>query len=272
MTSYSTPDAHQHKLYRELDMSPSASKILFDSVEISLGKRLVVKDISFRLKEHELLCIVGPSGCGKTTLLRAVAGLTSVRRGRILLDGIAITRPTPQIAMVFQHFGLFPWKTVRANIEYGLSVQGRRFGNEEIVTHLLEVMGLEDYGHCYPYELSGGMQQRVGIARALAIQPEVILLDEPFSAVDAITREMLQGELISLWENQQRRKTTAILVTHDIDEAILLGDRILVLCGSPGQVRLELDVKIPRPRTPQAIRDYPAYSQLRRQIWEALHA
>ncbi|MBW4631320.1 MAG: ABC transporter ATP-binding protein [Iphinoe sp. HA4291-MV1] len=251
-------------------MSLPTPKILLEHVAIAFGKRPVVQDISLALQEHDLLCIVGPSGCGKTTLLRAMAGLIPLRHGRILLDGAVITRPTPRIAMIFQHFGLFPWKTVRANIEYGLSVQGRR-DEEGIVTRLLEVMGLFEYAQCYPYELSGGMQQRVGIARALAVQPEMLLLDEPFSAVDAITREMLQGELISLWEDSQRHRTTGVLVTHDLDEAILLGDRIVVLSNRPGRVCLDFKVPIPRPRTPGDFRFHPAYPQVRRQIWEALH-
>ncbi|MBR8835841.1 MAG: ABC transporter ATP-binding protein [Stigonema ocellatum SAG 48.90 = DSM 106950] len=251
-------------------MSSCTPKILLNQVAIAFGKRLVVQDISLSLHEHDLLCIVGSSGCGKTTLLRAVAGLIPLRCGHILLDGVAITSPNPQMAMIFQHFGLFPWKTVRGNIEYGLSVQGRR-DRDGTVMRLLKVMGLSEYAQCYPYELSGGMQQRVGIARALAVQPEVLLLDEPFSAVDAITREMLQDQLVQLWEDPQHCKTTAILVTHDLDEAILLGDRIVVLCGTPGRVCLEVDVPIPRPRTPQDIRFHPAYPQLRRHLWEALH-
>ncbi|MBW4589202.1 ABC transporter ATP-binding protein [Aetokthonos hydrillicola Thurmond2011] len=244
-------------------------KILLDSVTIAFSKRLVVQDISLALQQHDLLCIVGRSGCGKTTLLRAVAGLISLYRGRILLDNKAITRPTSRMAMIFQHFGLFPWKTVQANIEYGLSVQGMR--DDSTVSRLVELMGLSDYAQCYPYQLSGGMQQRVGIARALAVQPEVLLLDEPFSAVDAITREMLQGELLRLWEDPQHSNMTAILVTHDLDEAILLGDRIVVLGGTPGGICLELKVPIPRPRNPQDFRFHPAYRQLRSQLWKALN-
>ncbi len=251
------------------EMSAHAPKIVLDRVAIAFGERTVVQDVSLALQEHDLLCIVGTSGSGKTTLLRAVAGLLPLRSGQILLDGAAITRPTSRTAMIFQHFGLFPWKTVRANIEYGLSVQGRR-DEDGIVARLLDVMSLTEYAACYPYQLSGGMQQRVGLARALAVRPEVLLLDEPFSAVDAITREMLQGELMRHWEDPQRRRTTAILVTHDLDEAILLGDRIVVLSGAPGRIRLELDVRIPRPRTPQDLRFHPAYPQLRRQLWEAL--
>jgi NitT/TauT family transport system ATP-binding protein len=250
-------------------LSLQAPKIILDQVALAFGERMVLQGVSLTLQEHDLLCIVGPSGSGKTTLLRAVAGLLPLHSGRILLDGIAITRPIPRIAMIFQHFGLFPWKTVQANIAYGLSVQGR--GDEDgTVTRLLDIMGLTEHATRYPYELSGGMQQRVGLARALAVRPEVLLLDEPFSAVDAITREMLQGELLRLWEDPQRRLTTAILVTHDLDEAILLGDRIVVLGGVPGHVRLHLEVPISRPRTPQELRFQPTYPQLRRQLWEAL--
>jgi NitT/TauT family transport system ATP-binding protein len=228
-----------------------------------------VQNISLALQEHDLVCIVGASGCGKTTLLRAVAGLIPVRYGRILLESEQITRPSSRTAMIFQHFGLFPWKTVRANIEYGLSVQGKR--DRDTVIRLLKVMKLSDYADYYPYQLSGGMQQRVGIARALAVQPEVLLLDEPFSAVDAITREMLQSELLSLWQDPQHCKMTAMLVTHDLDEAILLGDRIVVLHGAPAQVCLDIKVPIPRPRTSQDFRFHPAYPQLRNQIWKALN-
>jgi NitT/TauT family transport system ATP-binding protein len=250
-------------------MSSRPAKIVLDQVALAFGERMVLQGVSLTLYEHDLVCIVGTSGSGKTTLLRAVAGLLPLCNGRILLDGAAITRPTPRIAMIFQHFGLFPWKTVRANIAYGLSVQGRS-DEDGTVTRLLELMGLTEHAARYPYELSGGMQQRVGLARALAVRPEVLLLDEPFSAVDAITREMLQGELIRLWEGPQRRRTTAILVTHDLDEAILLGDHIVVLGGTPGNVRLHLEVPIPRPRTPQDLRFHPAYPQLRRRLWEAI--
>jgi len=250
-------------------MSAGSPKIVLDHVTVAFGERLVVQDVSVVLQEHDLLCIVGTSGSGKTTLLRAIAGLLPLHSGRVLLDGMLRLRPTPRMAMIFQHFGLFPWKTVRVNIAYGLSVQGRR-DEDGTIARLLDVMGLTEHATRYPYQLSGGMQQRVGLARALAVRPEVLLLDEPFSAVDAITRETLQGELIRLWEDPQRRQTTAILVTHDLDEALLLGDRIVVLGGTPGQVCLELDVSIPRPRTPQDLRFHPDYPQLRRQLWEAL--
>jgi NitT/TauT family transport system ATP-binding protein len=172
--------------------------------------------------------------------------------------------------MVFQHFGLFPWKTVRANVEYGLSVQGRR-DSGGTVDRLLGVMGLADHATKYPYQLSGGMQQRVGIARALAVEPEVLLLDEPFSAVDALTRETLQSELLALWDrDQEATAVTAVLVTHDIDEAILLGDRIVILDGPPGHIVRELRVPIERPRIAREIRFHPEYARLRLDVWEAL--
>ncbi len=246
---------------------PQNSKIALDNVSMAFGDNVVVQEVSLEVKEHELLCIVGTSGGGKTTLLRAMAGLIPPYKGRILLEGEEVTQPRPSVAMIFQHFGLFPWKTVRANVEYGLSVQGRR-DEHGTVDRLLEVMSLTSNATHYPYQLSGGMQQRVGIARALAVEPKVLLMDEQFSAVDALTRETLQTELLSLWERE--RGITAILVTHDIDEAILLGDRVAVLYGRPGRLELEREVPIERPRNPQKVRFHPEYAQLRNQIWEAL--
>jgi NitT/TauT family transport system ATP-binding protein len=245
-------------------------KIVLDRVSIAFGAFTAVQDVSLAVGEHELLCIVGRSGGGKTSLLRAVGGLIPPCSGRVLLDSTEVRRPTPGIATVFQHFGLFPWKTVRANVEYGLSVQGRR-DSGGTVDRLLGVMGLADHATKYPYQLSGGMQQRVGIARALAVEPEVLLLDEPFSAVDALTRETLQSELLTLWDrDQETTAATAVLVTHDIDEAILLGDRIVILDGPPGHVVRELRVPIERPRVSREIRFHPEYARLRLDVWEAL--
>ncbi len=248
-------------------MNAGEPKICLEDVSMAFGDNVVVDGVSLEVREHEVLCIVGTSGGGKTTLLRAMAGLIPPYRGRILLENEEITEPSPSVAMIFQSFGLFPWKTVRANVEYGLSVQGRR-DESGVVDRLLGVMHLSENAGHYPYQLSGGMQQRVGIARALAIEPKVLLMDEPFSAVDALTREELQSELLSLWEGQM--ETTAILVTHDIDEAILLGDRIAVLRGRPGRLELELEVPIDRPRNPQGIRSHPEHTRLRNKIWSAL--
>jgi len=247
-------------------MSERAPKIEIDHVTMAFGETEVVHDTSLDVAEHELVCVVGTSGGGKTTLLRAVGGLLGVADGRLAVDGEQITGPEPKVAMIFQQFGLFPWKTVRENIEYGRSVQGQAIDGE--VDRLIEVMHLTDYADLYPYQLSGGMQQRVGIARALAVEPEVLLMDEPFSALDALTREELHVELLTLWENQDR--LTALMVTHDIDEAILLGDRIAVLRGQPGHIDLEFEVDIERPRDAEQIRFDPRYAALRRKVWSAL--
>jgi NitT/TauT family transport system ATP-binding protein len=245
----------------------SAAKIAIDHVTMAFDGTPVVRDASLDVGEHELVCVVGTSGGGKTTLLRAVGGLLAPAEGALAVEGEPITGPQPKVAMIFQQFGLFPWKTVRENIAYGLVVQGRTVDADEI-DRLLEVMHLADCQGLYPYQLSGGMQQRVGIARAMAVEPEVLLMDEPFSALDALTREELQRELLSLWESHGR--LTALLVTHDIHEAILLGDRIAVLRGQPGHIDLEFTVDIERPRDAEEIRFDPRYADLRRRVWAAL--
>jgi NitT/TauT family transport system ATP-binding protein len=237
-----------------------------DRVSHDFGRRRVLEDVSFRVASRELLCVVGPSGCGKTTLLRVMAGLLAPAAGEVRFDGEAVRGPSPRTAMVFQHFGLFPWKSVRANIGYGLANRGRR--DPELVERLIRTMGLADVGDRYPRQLSGGMRQRVGLARALAVEPEVLLMDEPFGSLDAITREQLQEELLRIWERD--RAVTGVFITHDIDEAILLGDRIVALRGAPGRVSRDIAVPIPRPRTALGIRADPRYTDLRTEIWDAL--
>jgi NitT/TauT family transport system ATP-binding protein len=245
------------------------AKIGLDGVSMAFDDTVVCEDLNLEVAQHELVCIVGTSGGGKTTLLRAIGGLLAPRAGRISVDGREVTGPDPSVALIFQHFGLFPWKTVRSNVQYGLRVQGRQPA-DGLVDRLLESMGLEDWADAYPYQLSGGMQQRVGIARAFAVEPGVLLMDEPFSALDAITREQLQLELLKLW--RQHSELTAMLVTHDIDEAMLLGDRIAVMCGRPGRLGMDVEVPFERPRDPAAIRFQPEYPELRQRIWEALEA
>ncbi|MQA94132.1 MAG: ATP-binding cassette domain-containing protein [Streptosporangiales bacterium] len=244
-------------------------KLALEDVSVVLGSKLILRDISLEVGEHEFVCVIGASGGGKTTLLRTVGGLIPAESGAVLLDGAPLPGPNPRLAMVFQHFSLFPWKSVRANVAYGLRVQGRR-DDAGAVDRLLGVMRLTEVADHFPHQLSGGMRQRVGIARALAVDPEVLLLDEPFSAVDAITREQLQAEVLALWERDAAR--SAVLVTHDIDEAILMADRVVVLSGPPGRITLEVPVPIPRPRSPYALRSHEDYPELRARLWEAVRA
>jgi NitT/TauT family transport system ATP-binding protein len=244
----------------------AGAEIVVDRVSHDFGGRPVLEGVSFRAAPHELLCIVGQSGCGKTTLLRIMAGLLEPQAGEVLVDGEPVSGPSPRTAMVFQHFGLFPWKSVRANIGYGLANRGRR--DPDRVSGLMRMIGLEDAADKYPRQLSGGMQQRVGLARALAVDPEVLLMDEPFGSLDAITREQLQGELLRIWERDTR--ITGVFITHDIDEAILLGDRVIVMLPEPGRISRQLEVPIQRPRDASGVRGHPAYPGLRAQIWQAL--
>jgi NitT/TauT family transport system ATP-binding protein len=248
-------------------MSPATPKVVIEHLSVSLGGNRILQDIGLTVDEHEFVCIIGTSGGGKTTLLRCVAGLLPPAEGSVRLDGQDVVGPTPRIAMVFQHFGLFPWKTVRANVEYGLRVQGRS-GEGDRVDRLLGIMNLGHVQQLYPHQLSGGMKQRVGIARALSMEPELLLLDEPFSAVDAITREVLQNEVLQLWE--RNAGMTGMLITHDVDEAILMADRVVVIAGPPGHVAMQVEVPIPRPRTPRSVRSHESYPDLREQLWDAL--
>ncbi len=224
--------------------------------------------LSLDIYEHEIACIVGPSGCGKTTLLRCIDGLLPLSSGSIRINGNPVTSPPAHVAMVFQHFGLLPWKTVYANAAYGLKLAGvprRRLDAQ--VSLALRLVGLEGFEQAYPYQLSGGMQQRVGLARALATEPEVLLMDEPFAALDAQTRELLQEELLRILEKDTN---TIVFVTHSIDEAILLGDRVIVLSARPGRVKEILHVPFPRPRMLSATRADPRFGELRTQVWDLL--
>jgi NitT/TauT family transport system ATP-binding protein len=232
------------------------------------GNVVALQDINLELEPDESLCILGPSGCGKTTLLRVIDCLIPCDRGEILLDGNAVTQPRPDVAMVFQHFGLFPWKRLDENIAYGLELRGiAKHEISKTTAHYLELMGLEDFAKSYPHQLSGGMQQRAGLARALAINPSLLLMDEPFGALDAQTREMMQEELLRLLETE---KKAMIFVTHSIDEAILLGDRIVMMSRRPGRIREIVQVGIPRPRKIASVRAHPGYIELRNALWEML--
>ncbi len=231
------------------------------------GDLQVFKDINLEFNEREIVTIVGPSGCGKTTLLRCIDGLLPVTEGEIRIEGDLITEPREGVAMVFQHFGLFPWKTVYQNVGYGLKLAG--VGKAELnekVPYFINLVGLEGFETSYPYQLSGGMQQRCGLARALAMEPSVLLMDEPFAAVDAQTREILQFELLRIWE---MRPMTMVFVTHSIEEAVLMGDRVVVLKGRPSSVFEVIDVDLPAPRSRETL-SHPRFQEIREHVWADL--
>jgi NitT/TauT family transport system ATP-binding protein len=240
---------------------------VLDNVCVELGGARILQDVSLTVAKREFVCVIGTSGGGKTTLLRTIAGLLPVASGSVSLGGSLVTGPSPRTAVVFQHFGLFPWKTVRSNIAYGLRVQGRPV-DPDVVRRMLDALKLNAVADYYPAQLSGGMKQRVGIARALAAEPEVLLLDEPFSALDAITRESLQNEVLRLWEVNPNM--TALQVTHDIDEALLMADRVIVVSGPPGHITFELNVDLPRPRDSQEIRFHHEYPRMRKLLRDSL--
>jgi sulfonate transport system ATP-binding protein len=220
---------------------------------INLGKRFelrgrtveTLKDVNFEVLENEFVCIVGTSGCGKSTFLRLIMGLEKDYDGNILLGNVPIENSSSELGMVFQESRLFPWLTVEQNVAFGLGEGVPKDEKKRIAKEHLELVGLSDFIQAYPHQLSGGMQQRVSIARALVNNPGLLLLDEPFGALDALTRINMQQEILRIW---QERKTTMILVTHDIDEAIFLGDRIAVMSNRPGTIQKVFKVDLPRPR------------------------
>ena len=220
---------------------------LFKEFPTSSGKnQIVLKDISFQVHQREFLSIIAPSGCGKSTLIRILAGLETATSGEILLDGKPVVAPGAERGMVFQKYTLFPWLTVCRNVMFGLESIGKdRDTAENIALQWLDIIGLARYADYYPGQLSGGMQQRVAIARALAPQPRVLLMDEPFGALDAQTRTQMQNYLLEVWRNID---ITIIFVTHDLDEAVYLSDRILALKANPGEINELIEVPLPRPR------------------------
>jgi NitT/TauT family transport system ATP-binding protein len=214
------------------------------------SKILVLNNVSFSVGKDEFLCLVGPSGCGKSTLLRIIAGLEKPDQGRILFNGQSIEAPSPKIAMVFQLFGLLPWKTALENIEVPLEVVGiAKQIRIQIAQEYLRMVGLESFENTYPHDLSGGMKQRVGIARALALKPEVLLMDEPFSSLDELTAKTLRELVLSIWREPALPTNSFIMVSHNVEEAVFMADRIIVMSPRPGKVIGEIRVDIPRPRS-----------------------
>jgi NitT/TauT family transport system ATP-binding protein len=210
---------------------------------------LVIDDVSFNVGKDEFLCIVGPSGCGKSTLLRMMAGLEKPDSGRILFKGQTITAPSPKVAMVFQLFGLLPWKTALENVEVPLEVLGiDKQKRVHVAEEYLRMVGLEGFENTYPHDLSGGMKQRVGIARALALNPDVLLMDEPFSSLDELTAKTLRELVLNIWRNPILPTNSFVMVSHNVEEAVFMADRVVVMSPRPGKVIGEIEIDIPRPR------------------------
>ena len=228
-----------------------------------------LQDIEFSVKEGEFVTIVGPSGCGKSTLLDLLLGLTRPTKGRIFIDGREVSGPGLDRGIVFQQYALFPWKTARGNVEFGLEAKGvPKNERKEQAEYFLDLVGLSKFAGRYPHELSGGMKQRVAIARSLAFNPEVLLMDEPFAALDAQTRENLQAELLRIW---RKTRKTILFVTHGIDEAVYLGERVVVLSASPGTVKKIVEIPLKDRLENTDIKSNPMFVEARHEVWSLLH-
>lgn len=233
------------------------------------AQRTVLNKLDLKIHKREFICVIGPSGCGKSTFSRVVAGLDDYTSGELLVDGQPIHGPSPERGMVFQGYTLFPWKTVKENVMFGPKMKGQ--SNTTAEAHAREwinIIGLEKYENHYPNELSGGMKQRVAIARALVNEPKILLMDEPFGALDPHTRQKMQRHLMDLWQNID---ITIIFVTHDMDEAILLADRIVALKTNPGEIKEIIEVGLPRPRSPELLLT-PEFKRLRERVDFLVHA
>src|SRR5438874_4634708 len=251
--------------------APSAAKLALREISMIYAQRgrrfTALRDVSLQIDSGQFISIVGASGCGKTTLLRIVDGLVAPSRGQIWVDGQAITKPGPDRGFVFQQDALFPWRTVLDNIVFGLEVQGKpKADSRRRADELVRLVGLSGFEHHFPHELSGGMRQRANLARALTIDPDILLMDEPFAALDAQTREIMQAELLRIWRSNRK---TVLFVTHQIDEAVYLADRVVVMTSRPGQVKAVVDVDIPRPRD-LSVKRTPRFLELVDEIWKMI--
>ena len=243
-------------------------KDLCKDFDTPTGKVTALRNINFKTHKREFVCVIGPSGCGKSTLIRTLAGLEHHTSGEVLLDGKAVSGPGPDRGMVFQGYTLFPWRTVKKNVMFGLEMAGRgKVAAEDEAMQWIDLVGLSKFANAYPHQLSGGMKQRVAIARALANQPRILLMDEPFGALDAQTRAKMQAYLLEIWQNID---ITVLFITHDLDEAIYLADRILVLKAHPGEVQELIEVPIPHPRNPEQFLS-PEFLATKRRLEELIH-
>ena len=232
------------------------------------GEMTALNGVNLDIKENEFICVVGPSGCGKSTLLNIIAGLDTPTSGAVYIDGKKIEGTGTERGVVFQQYALFPWLTVLKNVMFGLKLQGKSDAEaKEIATKYIKMVQLEDFVNHYPKELSGGMKQRVAIARAYAVKPEVLLMDEPFGALDAQTRTQLQTELLKTWESERK---TCFFITHDVDEAIILAQRVIVMSARPGRIKDIVDIDIPYPRD-QETKMSPRFMELKNHIWSQVY-
>ncbi|MFI6325367.1 ABC transporter ATP-binding protein [Nonomuraea sp. NPDC050556] len=217
---------------------------------------------------EEFVTVVGPSGCGKSTLMNIAAGLVSPTSGRVAVDGEEVHGPGPDRGVIFQQYALFPWLTVRGNVEFGLRLAGMpRARRREVAEHYIDLVGLSDFADALPKTLSGGMKQRCAIARAYAVDPKILLMDEPFGALDALTRVQLQDQLLRTWSSDRR---TVMFITHDVDEAVYLARRVVVMAARPGRIQQVIEVDLPYPRT-EEIRLSPEFAAIRNQVWHAVY-
>jgi NitT/TauT family transport system ATP-binding protein len=250
-------------------MTATSARIVFDHVSMDFpaaqGTLRVVEDVSYAIRDGEFVAVIGPSGCGKTTMMNMVAGFVAPTHGRVLLDGTPITRPGPDRGVMFQEYGVFPWLTVRENIAFGLKLRANR-GDErdhaEICARYMTLMGLADFADAWPKTLSGGMRQRLALARAYAVRPQFLLMDEPFGALDAQTRTAMQDLLLAVLAAERK---TVMLITHSVEEAIYLASRIVVMSARPTRIREEIDVPFPYPRA-ESLHETREFGELRSHI------
>lgn len=247
-------------------------KIVIDNLtkkyEGRSGETVALNGVSLTIKENEFVCVVGPSGCGKSTMLNVIAGLEQPTAGKVCMDGVEITAPGPERGVIFQQYALFPWLTVQKNVEYGLKIQKvPKERRRQIADKYIDMVELTDFKNAYPKELSGGMKQRVAIARGYAINPKMLLMDEPFGALDAQTRTQLQEALLHTWQEEQK---TCFFITHDVEEAVLLAQRIVIMSARPGRIKEIVEVGIPYPRN-QKTKLTPEFNDIKNYIWDKVY-
>lgn len=236
--------------------------------ETQRGRTVSLDRVSLDIAQGEFITLVGPSGCGKSTMLNLIGGLLMPSSGQVLVNGQPVTGPGPDRGVIFQQYALFPWLTAQQNVEFGLRLQGLgKREQSERARQYLRLVGLQDFAHALPRELSGGMKQRCAIARAYAVNPSLLLMDEPFGALDALTRVQMQDDLLATWEQERK---TVVFITHDVDEAVYLASRVVVMSPRPGRISEIIDVPLPYPRN-EDLRLSPQFAQIRARVWRGVH-